>query len=112
MTSSEKGWRDIPRGAAIMDVGNAREYMTGDWRTIRPVWDREKCIHCLFCWVYCPDSAIKVKDGKVQGIDYDHCKGCGICASECPKRVQAITMIKESDAPKAEGQGAAKGGDA
>jgi Pyruvate/2-oxoacid:ferredoxin oxidoreductase delta subunit len=27
------------------------------------------------------------------GIDYDHCKGCGICAEECPK--DAIHMEEE-----------------
>jgi len=111
MTASGKGWKEIPRGAAILEAGNARAYLTGDWRTQRPVWDPEKCINCLFCWVYCPDGAIVVKDGKVQGIDYDHCKGCGICAKECPKRVQAITMVKESEA-RAAADVKAKGGDA
>jgi pyruvate ferredoxin oxidoreductase delta subunit len=43
----------------------------------------------MICWVYCPDSAVIVKDGKVQGFDYDHCKGCGICAHECPVKVEA-----------------------
>jgi pyruvate ferredoxin oxidoreductase delta subunit len=26
-------------------------------------------------------------------IDYDYCKGCGLCAYECP--ADAIVMIKE-----------------
>jgi len=26
-------------------------------------------------------------------VDYDYCKGCGICASECPK--EAYTMVTE-----------------
>jgi pyruvate ferredoxin oxidoreductase delta subunit len=26
-------------------------------------------------------------------IDYDYCKGCGICANECP--FDAIVMIEE-----------------
>ncbi len=34
------------------------------------------------------------------GIDYDFCKGCGICAYECPR--DAITMIDEADARKKE----------
>lgn len=114
MSATGKGWRDLPRGAVIEDAGNAREYLTGDWRTERPVWDEEKCINCFFCWVYCPDAAIIVKDGKVRGVDYAHCKGCGICAAECPKRVQAFTMVKEADAAaaeaKAKAEAAEKGG--
>lgn len=111
MTSSGKGWKELPRGAVITEAGNARKYLTGDWRTVRPVWDRDKCINCLFCWVYCPDGAILVKDGKVQGIDYAHCKGCGICARECPKRAQAITMVRESEARAEEARHKAEGGD-
>jgi len=30
---------------------------------------------------------------KSSEIDYDYCKGCGICANECPKK--AIEMIIE-----------------
>jgi len=35
----------------------------------------------------------QVKDGKMEGFDYEHCKGCGICASICP--VKCIKMEKE-----------------
>ncbi|MCK4249128.1 MAG: 4Fe-4S binding protein [Candidatus Omnitrophica bacterium] len=94
-TKKEPGWKDIPIGGLILEPGNAVEYKTGGWRTFKPVHDKEKCINCLFCWMYCPDSAIKVEDGKVIGIDLEHCKGCGICAKECPPKVQAITMEKE-----------------
>jgi len=41
-----------------------------------------------------------VEDGKVVDIDLDHCKGCGICAYECPPKVQAITMVLENEAAK------------
>jgi len=34
-----------------------------------------------------------VEDGRVVGVDLDYCKGCGICASECPQK--AITMVEE-----------------
>lgn len=94
-TKKEPGWKDIPVGGLILEPGNAVDYKTGGWRTFKPVHDKEKCINCLFCWMYCPDSAIKVEDGKVVGIDLEHCKGCGICAKECPSRVKAIKMEKE-----------------
>ncbi len=57
----------------------------------------EKCAQCLLCAPMCPDSCIPVVDGKRQDFDYDHCKGCGICAREC--RVKAIAMenVKEGD---------------
>jgi len=91
------GWKDIPIGGLILEPGNAEKYETGDWRSLRPVWNKDKCISCLFCWVYCPDGAIMVKDGKVHGINYKHCKGCGLCARECPPRVKAIEMLPEGE---------------
>ena len=94
--SGLKGWREIPIGGLILDAGNAEQYKTGSWRTYRPVWDEEKCINCLICWIYCPDSAIMVEGGKMTGIDLDHCKGCGICAQECPPKVKAIEMVLEN----------------
>ena len=80
----------------IIEPGSAEEYETGSWRTFRPLWHEDRCIQCLRCWIYCPDSAIMLKDGKVVGIDYVHCKGCAICAHECPTKEKAITMEQES----------------
>ncbi len=88
-----KGWQELPCGAIITDLKAVKENKTGSWRSMRPVWDKEKCRQCLLCWVYCPDSSIIVKEGKVVGIDYDYCKGCGICAESCPAKV--IAMEKE-----------------
>jgi pyruvate ferredoxin oxidoreductase delta subunit len=90
-----KSWKELPCGAIIEDLNAVLDNRTGAWRSMRPVWGEEKCIHCLVCWVYCPDAAIKVNDGKMTGIDYDYCKGCGICAAVCPKKVHAIDMVKE-----------------
>lgn len=91
------GWKSTPRGAVILSPGNAKEYLTGDWRSFRPIWSEEKCISCMRCWVLCPDDSILVENGKVIGIDYDHCKGCGICARECPPKVCAIEMKSEAE---------------
>lgn len=93
-------WNELPIGGLIPKSGTAEEFETGDWRTERPILDKNKCINCLMCWIYCPDSAIIVKDGKLEGFDLKHCKGCGICAEECPKKVKAITMVPESECKK------------
>ena len=47
------------------------------------------CMACDNCWTLCPDSAIlKTKDMASDGshyvFDYEYCKGCGLCANECP----------------------------
>ena len=89
----EKGWKEIPIGGLIIEAGNAQKYNTGSWRTFKPIIDKKECINCLMCWIYCPDSSIIVSDGKVVEIDYQHCKGCGICANNCPKK--CIKMVKE-----------------
>jgi pyruvate ferredoxin oxidoreductase delta subunit len=91
--SEGKGWKQIPIGGIIVQAGSAKEYKTGDWRTFRPVVNKERCVSCLMCWMYCPDSSVLVKDKKMIGFDYEHCKGCGICASVCP--VKCIKMEKE-----------------
>ncbi len=90
-----KGWKDIPIGGLILEPGNSAAYHTGSWRTFRPVWNEENCIQCLFCYIYCPDSSVIVEGGKRKGFDYRYCKGCGICAQECPAKVKAITMVDE-----------------
>lgn len=53
------------------------------------------CFECDNCYGICPDNAI-TKRGPGQGFEYkyDYCKGCGICAEECP--CGAITMTPEA----------------
>ena len=92
----EKSWKEIPIGGLITKVGNSVEYETGSWRSQRPILDEEKCSHCLLCWIYCPEGSVPVKDGKIDGFDLLYCKGCGICARECPRK--AINMVEETEA--------------
>jgi 2-oxoacid:acceptor oxidoreductase delta subunit (pyruvate/2-ketoisovalerate family) len=52
------------------------------------------CFECDNCFGVCPDNAvIKLGPGKRFEIDLDYCKGCGMCASECP--CGAIEMVPE-----------------
>lgn len=94
-----KEWKyyEHPQGATILEAGNSLNFRTGNWRTFfRPRWIEEKCTHCLYCFIFCPDGTVKVSKEKIVGIDYEYCKGCGICASECPR--EAIEMIGEQEA--------------
>ncbi|MFH0979189.1 MAG: 4Fe-4S binding protein [Candidatus Woesearchaeota archaeon] len=76
-------------GAIITEPGSTAKTKTGGWRTMRPVWDMSKCTKCHICWQFCPENAISENIE----VNYDYCKGCGICSTECP--VKAITMVKE-----------------
>ncbi|MBK7684742.1 MAG: NAD(P)-binding protein [Rhodocyclaceae bacterium] len=52
------------------------------------------CFECDNCYGVCPDNAvIKLGAGKRFEFNYDYCKGCGICAAECP--CGAIVMEPE-----------------
>jgi 2-oxoacid:acceptor oxidoreductase delta subunit (pyruvate/2-ketoisovalerate family) len=54
------------------------------------------CFSCDNCYGVCPDNAvIKLGEpGERYAIDYDFCKGCGICVAECPSG--AIQMVPET----------------
>jgi pyruvate ferredoxin oxidoreductase delta subunit len=53
-----------------------------------------KCSRCLLCWVLCPEGVIGKENEQLE-IDMNYCKGCGLCAHECPKH--AIVMVREGD---------------
>ena len=80
---------DIPPMA--MSMGTTLVSKTGSWRSMKPVFHKEKCIKCGTCWKFCPNGSIK--NGEYPEWDYEYCKGCGICAEECP--VNAIEMVRE-----------------
>jgi 2-oxoacid:acceptor oxidoreductase delta subunit (pyruvate/2-ketoisovalerate family) len=53
------------------------------------------CFECDNCYGVCPDNAvIKLGPGKRFEFNYDFCKGCGLCAAECP--CGAINMVPET----------------
>ena len=86
-------WKDITPGCNIYEGGTSAVVETGDWRTMKPVIDWDKCKQCLLCAPVCPDMSIPVnQEGKREDFDYFFCKGCGICANTCP--FGAITMVK------------------
>lgn len=98
-------WRELELGAAIRNPGNAVEYLTGDWRSMQPKTDEDKCITCGVCWLFCPDNSRRLapRQHKTPGantnryydFNFKYCKGCGICAKECP--TGAIVMIERKD---------------
>ncbi|HET6265305.1 MAG TPA: NAD(P)-binding protein [Usitatibacter sp.] len=52
------------------------------------------CFECDNCYGVCPDNAVvKLGPGKRFEFNFDYCKGCGICESECP--CGAIKMVPE-----------------
>jgi len=61
----------------------------------------ERCFHCGVCtmcdncFMFCPDVSITLKDDGGYGYDinFDYCKGCGVCVHECPRA--AMVMVEE-----------------
>jgi NADPH-dependent glutamate synthase beta subunit-like oxidoreductase/Pyruvate/2-oxoacid:ferredoxin oxidoreductase delta subunit len=47
------------------------------------------CTECDLCFLLCPDVSVTKAD-KGYSVSADYCKGCGVCASTCPRH--AISM--------------------
>jgi len=93
LSAKKKSWKELPIGAVILEPGSSVNNKTGSWRSIKPVYDRLKCSKCALCWTYCAEGAISIRDDGFMEINLDYCKGCGVCARECPTK--AIVMIEE-----------------
>jgi len=113
---ANKGWDEFEIGAmlrtfdgSIDDIAGTPQqdrsyspnssYMASvaDWRLIKPVFNKDYCIDCQFCWIYCPDVSIISRDKKLIGVDMDHCKGCGICVEVCPTNPKSLLMYGEHE---------------
>lgn len=94
-SEEELTWKDLEVGCVVSDAGNASQYKTGDWRSLRPICDKTKCIKCGVCYIFCPDMAIRKTDEGYFEADLYYCKGCGICAQECI--TSCITMVEEEE---------------
>jgi 2-oxoacid:acceptor oxidoreductase delta subunit (pyruvate/2-ketoisovalerate family) len=79
----------------VLEPGSTSTRDMSNWRSLKPVIERERCTNCLICWIFCPEPAIYKNELGVVEIDYMHCKGCGICAEECPRK--AIAMVVERE---------------
>lgn len=78
------------------------------FKEIYPPFDREEiidesgrcfscglCFDCGNCYMYCPDNAVKKSQTTARyEFDLDFCKGCGLCAKECPCRYIQMTLEK------------------
>jgi pyruvate ferredoxin oxidoreductase gamma subunit len=86
MTSRfEAAWADVSKKMLTV--------RTGDWRYKRPETDKTACRLCGWCCVYCFTGCMKLGEDGYYHPDLEYCKGCGVCANECP--AQAIRMIPE-----------------
>ena len=79
------------------DPAGGAKAKQGTWEWEQVLQEAERCLscgtcnRCLQCVLFCPDASIRLDENETAvTVDLDHCKGCGICAYECPRGV--ITM--------------------
>jgi pyruvate ferredoxin oxidoreductase gamma subunit len=98
------GYETAPIGGVIPYPGNT---ISNDLSTSRTGWmprfEEKECIHCGLCATVCPDFCLvwtheTNEDGeravRLQGVDYQYCKGCMRCVETCP--TEAMTKVSET----------------
>ena len=91
-----KVYKQVPFAAIVPSPQTENEGMiTGNWRFLRPVVNKEECTECKTCYIYCPDACVNYS--KDEGISFNlkYCKGCGVCSNVCP--VGAVSRVPELD---------------
>lgn len=75
-------WQDLTEGMVVAGAGTSKEFLTGEWTSVKPEIDWEKCKQCLLCAPACPDSCIPVADKKRADGEYQLCslRHCWQCA--------------------------------
>jgi pyruvate ferredoxin oxidoreductase delta subunit len=94
-TEDQLTWKDLEIGSIASKPGSASQYRTGDWSSRQPTYDHSKCIKCGLCQIFCPEGCVNAKDEGFYIADVYYCKGCGICAKECPRKVITLVEVKE-----------------
>ena len=92
MSERKRGWKTLPKGA--VPYKSSKDYKTGDWGVAKPIMDRTRCTKCTLCHFFCPEGAITVRTDGYTEVNYDYCKGCGVCANECPVKCIKMEMKK------------------
>jgi len=98
------GYETAPIGGVIPYAGNM---VSNDLSTSRtgwmPLFTEKECIHCGLCATVCPDFCLvwnleqingEAPKVRLEGIDYQYCKGCMRCIESCP--TEAMTRVTET----------------
>jgi Pyruvate/2-oxoacid:ferredoxin oxidoreductase delta subunit len=80
-------------------VSSFAEVVQG-WTLEQAVAEARRCItcgtcnECGNCYYLCPGMAVQKRmDDYGYEIDFDHCKGCGICVEECPRGALTLREV-------------------
>ena len=73
--------------------GSAKPFKPGNPVQALPEWDKDRCIRCGICYLYCPHGAVVREDDGYFDVDKKLCSGCGVCHRECWFGV--IGMVEE-----------------